>query len=118
MTTKPTRITGLVESAIRMLDENEWNPSHGGEWKSPFVDITVTFQKPSRWCTKASYQVIGKDVGLWRGYMNGAGYKNIGKPNQIYSPEQLARELELSRRPLESIVAAGLNGRSSTDKTC
>lgn len=98
MTTKPSRITGLVESAIRMLDENGWNPSHGGEWKSPFVDITVTFQKPSRWCTKASYQVIGKDVGLWRGYMNGAGHKNIGKPTQIYTSEQLAAEIQLRTR--------------------
>ena len=81
-----------------MLDEYEWNPCHGSEWKFLFVDITVTFQKPSRWCTKASYQVIGKAVGLWRGYMDGAGHKNIGKPTQIFTSEQLAAEIQLGPR--------------------
>lgn len=92
---KPSRIISLVESATRMLYESGRNPSHGGEWKSPFVDITVTFRKPSRWCIKTAYQVHGPEIGLWRGYMNGAGHKNVGKPTLVYSPEQLAREIEL-----------------------
>lgn len=112
------KIKSIVETAIRMLDEGGWNPSQGGVWQSKHVDLRVEFNRPTRFCVKASYRVVGRDVGVWVGYLNGASHKNIGKPNQIYSPEQLARELELSCRPLESIVAAGLNGRSSTDKTC
>lgn len=96
-----SHIKRLVETAIRMLDENGWNPSHGGTWVSKFVDVSVTFEKPSRWCTKTSYQVLGEEVGLWRGYMNGVSHKNIGKATQIYTPEQLKAEIELRSRSVE-----------------
>jgi hypothetical protein len=99
----------IVETAIRMLDENGWSPAFGGVWSSKHVDVTVEFNKPTRFCTKASYRVKGSEIGVWMGYLNGASHKNIGKPVQVYTPEQLARELELSCRSLESIVAAGLN---------
>ncbi len=86
MKQKPSRIKSIVETAIRMLD--------------------------TRFCVKASYRVVGGEVGVWVGYLNGASHKNVGKPNQLYTPEQLARELELSSRPLQSIVASGLSVRS------
>lgn len=109
MNQKPSRIKSIVETAIRMLDEGDWNPSQGGAWQSNYVDIRVEFNKPTRFCVKASYRVVGGEVGVWVGYLNGASHKNVGKPNQLYTPEQLARELELSSCPLQSIVASGLN---------
>ena len=109
MNQKPSRIKSIVEAAIRMLNEDGWNPSHGGVWQSNHVNLRVEFYKPTRFCVKASYRVIGEDVGLWAGYLNGASHKNVGKPNQIYTPEELAEELELSSTPLQSIVASGLN---------
>jgi len=67
------------------------------QWRSKHVDVTVIFQKPTRYCPKASYRVIGSEIGVWVGYLHGASHKNIGKPVQVYTPEQLARELEYRR---------------------
>lgn len=103
------KIKSIVETAIRMLDEGGWNPSQGGVWQSKHVDLRVEFNKPTRFCVKASYRVVGGAIGVWTGYLNGASHKNVGKPNQLYTPEQLARELELSSRPLQAIVLSGLS---------
>jgi len=105
---KIAQIKSIVETAMRMLDEDGWNPSHGGAWQSKHIDVSVDFNKPTRFCTKASYRVVGKEIGVWAGYLNGASHKNIGKPKQIYTPEQMARERELSKRSIKSVVADGL----------
>jgi len=106
--TAANRVKKIVETAIRMMDDGDWNPSLGGRWESEFADVSVEFTGPNRFCTKAAYRVVGKDVGVWVGSMNGASHKNVGKPNQHYTPSQLEREIELSKRSLESIVASGL----------
>lgn len=103
-----TRIKSIVETAIRMLNEGGWNPSQGGEWQSNHVEIKVVFNKPTRFCVKASYRVVGKEVGVWVGYLSGAGHKNVGKPNQLYTPEQLARELDLRSCSMQSAIATAL----------
>ena len=112
MNQRPGRIKSIVETAISMLDECGWSPSQGGIWQSHHADFRVEFNKPTRFCVKTSYRVVGREIGVWVGYLNGASHKNIGKPNQLYTPEQLAREMEVNTRSLESIVASGLNASS------
>ena len=87
-----TKIKKLVQTAMRAMDDKGWNPGCGGEWRSPFSDVHVIFNPPTRYCVKASYRVISADLGIWTGYLNGVTHKNIGRPVQIMTAAQLKEE--------------------------
>ena len=101
-----TIIKTLVLGAIRMLDENGWNPAHGGEYQNPHVDIKVVFHKPSRFCLKAGYSVYHHEYGKWSGYLNGASHKNVGKPMLIADIETIKRREEINKDPEKFILDA------------
>lgn len=75
------KIKSIVETAIRMLDEGGWNPSQGGGWQSKHVDLRVEFNKPTRFCVKASYRVVGGAIGVWTGYLKEKIY--------LYAPKEI-----------------------------
>lgn len=97
----------IVKTAIRMLGEAGHSHAEGGVWQQS-DGLRVEFSKPTRYCAKVAYRLIGNDVGVWTGFLGGKDHSRIGKPTQVYSGEQLAREVELSKRPLDEIVATGL----------
>jgi hypothetical protein len=90
-TPRITHIKGIVEGAMRSLDDGDWSPAIGGEWACRFTGNKVYFQKATRFCPKVTYRVTGPELGVWVGCLNGASHRNIGKPVQNHTPEQIAR---------------------------
>lgn len=81
-------IKGLVETAKTELYKNNWTPFDGGEWNSNMVMCKVIFRGPTRFCP-ATYTVFTKD-GKYQGGLNGSKGSKTGKPNQIYTADQMS----------------------------
>ena len=82
-------VKNLVETAIRLLDRPGWHPKDGGEWKSKDPEAVITFHKGNRFQPKPCYTLCGPEFGLWVGNLNHLTGRNVGKPTQNFTPEQI-----------------------------
>lgn len=105
MTTKSNaaQIKSLVESAIRMLDDGVWQPANGGEWTA-MNGAQVILNVATRFSPRPHYRVIHPLFGVWTGALNGSSGRNIGKPCQLFTAEQVVRDRSFN--PQQSIMGA------------
>lgn len=101
---KSKEVKNLVESAIRMLDEGSWHPCDGGQYK--YNGIVVIFHRATRFQPKPFYTVFSDYLGKWQGNLNGCTGRNIGKPLQIYTPEQLQHDRDFNANSTQIIMDA------------
>lgn len=95
-----SEVKNLVLTAIRHLDDGSWNPTQGGEWKSPHIEAKVIIYAPTKYYPVTTYRVISDALGVWQGRLNGATARNIGKPKQLFTSKRI-REL---KSPLNIIM--------------
>lgn len=81
-------IKGLVDTAKTDLYESGWTPNNGGRWSSNQINCVVIFKSPTRFFP-GSYTVWTED-GKFQGNLNGPKGSKIGKPQQIYTPDQIS----------------------------
>lgn len=100
-----SEIKGLVESAIRILDDGDWSPLQGGEWNASNGALVI-INKPTRFCVKPSYRVVHPEFGVFVGNLNGATGRNVGKSAQVMTKQRMDAERSYD---MQASIAAALS---------